>query len=104
MVYLLRVMIDRLVLILVSKKQNNSDVLRQHHANAMLRILLLCCIIGSEWLKMALVEPAGLVNMIDVVLDEQSQRRTPSLLAFDGNGNDDSQRLIGAAAESLWRR
>lgn len=48
---------------------------------------------------MALVEPAGLVNMIDVVLDEQSQRRTPSLLAFDGD-----DRLIGAAAESLSRR
>jgi molecular chaperone DnaK (HSP70) len=49
---------------------------------------------------MALVEPSGLVNMIDIVLDEQSQRKTPSLLGFDSV----DERLIGANAESLARR
>jgi molecular chaperone DnaK (HSP70) len=61
---------------------------------------------GTEWLKMARVAPAGTQSMqaVEVVVDEQSERRTPALVAFDPPPASTGRLLVGNAAARVAAR
>lgn len=56
---------------------------------------------GTEWVKMVLVAPTvqgSLRPAVEVVVDEQSERRTPALVAFDPPPAATGRLLVGNAA------
>lgn len=57
---------------------------------------------GTEWLKAGVVSsvPDTIGQHIDIVINEQSNRKTPALLGFDQEG----ERLLGEGAQSLLTR
>src|SRR5687767_8005600 len=55
---------------------------------------------GTEWVKMVLVAPAAQGSLrptVEVVVDEQSERRTPALVAFDPPPAATGRLLVGNA-------
>jgi molecular chaperone DnaK (HSP70) len=57
--------------------------------------------LGSEWLKVCLVDSEALeLSLLDMVLDMQSNRRNPSLVGFPS----DEERVFSDSALSLWFR
>jgi len=57
--------------------------------------------VGNEWLKLAVINKhAPPISLLDVVINEQSNRKTPSLIGFDNEGD----RVFGEAAVGLMSR
>lgn len=61
--------------------------------------------VGTEWLKVAVVAPtAGTMQAVEVAVDEQSERRTPALVAFDPPPSATGRLLAGVAAARILTR